>query len=258
VLLRGVVTCDESAPLLGALKRGLFAFVAVFGFFSFIGCAGPHVAELPSGPVRVLILGDSISIGYTGHVRKLLGDEAVVIRATREGGTKVENCAGTNYGSQHIERWLSLEGGEFDVVHFNFGLHDLKRVNARTGANSNDPDAPNQAALEVYSEQLRAITIQLLDSGASVIFATTTPVPEGGVKPYRDPGDVRRYNDAAVLLMREFGVPVNDLYSFVLPRLAELQRPVNVHFTAEGSEALGAEVAGAVRAAAPRFAVASE
>lgn len=250
-----------SGPVLRLRGRGLFSvFVrplrrgaAVVALFCFAGCGSLDEAQVPSGPVRVLILGDSISIGYTGHVRSLLGEEALVVRPTLDGGAKAENCAGTNYGKDHIARWLSLEGGPFDVVHFNFGLHDLKRVDALSGKNSNDPGSPNQAALDVYSEQLRSITGQLLDSGATVIFATTTPVPDGGVRPHRDPEDVRRYNAAALSLMSELGVQVNDLYAFVQPRLAELQRPVNVHFNPAGSKALAAEVAAHLRATDPRF-----
>lgn len=217
------------------------------------GCATSGDAELLSGPVRVLILGDSISIGYTEHVRALLGEDAVVVRPTREGGEGAENCAGTSYGKDHIERWLSLDGGPFDVVHFNFGLHDLKRVSAATGGNSNDPEDANQAPLEVYAAQLRSITERLTSSGATVIFATTTPVPTGGVRPHRDPGDVLRYNAAAEELMAELGVRVNDLYSFALPRLEVLQRPVNVHFTRAGSMVLAEQVAEALRGADARL-----
>jgi acyl-CoA thioesterase-1 len=219
----------------------------------FCSCASIEDPVLPAGPARVLILGDSISIGYTGHVRKLLGEEAVVVRPTQDAGAKAENCAGTNYGKDHVERWLALDGGPFDVVHFNFGLHDLKRVNPETGSNSKDPADPNQAPLDTYGVQLRSISRRLLDSGATVIFATTTPVPDGALRPHRDPEDVERYNAVAVQVMAELGIQVNDLYAFILPSLGELQRPVNVHFTRAGSAALGGEVAATIRAADPRL-----
>ncbi len=254
MLLSEPARCCLKGALLSASSVSLKGALAAVCLILCFGCAGPGEAELPSGPARVLILGDSISIGYTQRVRRALGDEAVVVRPMREDGAKAENCAGTSYGKDHIQRWLDLEGGPFDVVHFNFGLHDLKRVNPDTRANSNDPEAPNQAPLEVYAGQLRGITCELLESDATVIFATTTPVPEGGVRPHRDPGDVLRYNAAAVALMSELGVEVNDLYAFILPQLGELQRPVNVHFTPDGSEALAGEVAAAIRTAFPRFA----
>ena len=51
------------------------------------------------------------------------------------------------------------------------------------------------------------------------------------------------YNEIALKIMRDNEVEVNDLYSFVLPRMEELQRPNNVHSTESGSEALAEQVA---------------
>ena len=140
---------------------------------------------------------------------------------------------------------------EFDVIHFNFGLHDIKRIDPNSGKASTNPDHPPQATLEVYTAQLEKITEQLQGSGAVLVFATTTPVPEGGVRPHRDPKDVVVYNAAAVAMMKERGIAVNDLYAYALPRLDELQRPVNVHFTATGSNALAQEVAEVIILNAP-------
>ena len=78
------------------------------------------------------------------------------------------------------------------------------------------------------------------------------PVPTGGVRPHRDPEDVERYNDRERGIAEPRGIAVYDLYSFVLPRLAKLQKSVDVHFTAEGSAALGGEVARVIRSAARR------
>lgn len=204
---------------------------------------GPPASE----PARVLILGDSISIGYTPFVREILAGMATVVRPTVANGDKAENCAGTNYGKDQIARWLQLEGGAFDVIHFNFGLHDLKHVDPETGKNSNDPIHPHQAKLKNYTAQLRSIAQELQTSGAQLIFATTTPVPKGNVRPFRDPEDVVKYNAAAWGIMSELGIPINDLYGFALPRLAEIQQPANVHFTPEGSRLLAERVVHGVR-----------
>ncbi|HEY8506421.1 MAG TPA: sulfatase-like hydrolase/transferase, partial [Gemmataceae bacterium] len=203
----------------------------------------PPAARQP----RVLILGDSISIGYTPLVREMLKGEAVVVRPTA--GDRPENCEGTTRGAEQIDRWLKLGGGQWDVIHFNFGLHDLKRVDPKTGAPSNNPDHPRQADPGAYEKQLRAIVAKLKPTGAKLIFATTTPVPEGKVRPHRDPEDVPRYNAVARRVMEENGVAVNDLYAFALPRLKQIQRPANVHFTPEGSEALAGEVVRHIRRA---------
>lgn len=196
---------------------------------------------------RVLLLGDSISIGYTPFVRELLGAEAVVVRPTLANG-QPENCAGTNKGVECIERWLALEGGDWDVIHFNFGLHDLKRVQPESGRNSDDPEDPRQAEPERYETQLGFISAALAASGARLVFATTTPVPEG-VHPHRDPEDVPRYNAIARRAVRAHVLAIDDLYEFALPRLQELQRPLDVHFGEAGSRALAEQVAASIRAA---------
>jgi len=203
----------------------------------------------PREPLRVLILGDSISIGYTPHVRAMLGERAVVVRPTNANGS-AENCAGTNKGIQHIDRWLVLDGGGWDVIHFNFGLHDLKRTDPETGKNSNNPDDPHQASPERYESQLREIVRALQATEARLIFATTTPVPAGDLRPHRAPEDSIDFNRIAARVMDDAGIPINDLYAHVLPRLAELQQPENVHFTKEGSRELGRVVALAVLRAA--------
>ena len=218
------------------------------------GCSLPGEAPTsgPPDPFKVLILGDSISIGYTPFVREMLAEQATVVRPMAKNGKGSENCAGTTYGKDHIDRWLNLEGGGFDVVHFNFGLHDLKRVNPETGKNSNDPNDPHQADLALYTTRLRLIALQLQASGARVVFGTTTPVPDGGVRPHRDPLDVLRYNAAARGVMDELGIPVNDLFATASSGLEEYQKPTDVHFNKAGSLALAEQVVEGVRVLAWR------
>ncbi len=95
---------------------------------------------------------------------------------------------------------------------------------------------------------------QILDTleatGARLVYATTTPVPEGDLRPYREPEDAVLYNNIAREVMVEAGIPIDDLYAFALPRLGEIQQPENVHFTNAGSELLAQEVVAAIRAVA--------
>ena len=139
-----------------------------------------------------------------------------------------------------------MKGGDFDVVHFNFGLHDLKRIDADR-RNSDDPSDPPQADIEAYERNLRRIARAILASGATPVFCTTTPVPKGGVRPHRDPDDVALYNEIALKVMSELGIRVNDLHSFAAERLEDIQIPVNVHFNRPGSIALGDQVTGNIR-----------
>tara|TARA_R110000850_G_scaffold54619_1_gene130004 strand:- start:1678 stop:2415 length:738 start_codon:yes stop_codon:yes gene_type:complete len=189
---------------------------------------------------NVLIIGDSISMGYTGTVKAELASKANVFH-------NAGNSQGTTNGLAKIDEWLAV--ADWDVIHFNFGLHDLKRVTeAGTSNNSNDPNDPYQANVETYAANLKKIVTQLRGAGANLIFATTTPFPSG-VKPFRAPGDAGNYNAAALKIMRKNNIEVNDLYTLVLPDLATLQKPANVHFDKAGSELMGKQVAGRIEAA---------
>src|SRR5215213_5814160 len=71
-------------------------------------------AELP----RVVLLGDSIRLGYAPLVAKKLEGVAVVVHPG------MENCADTPTTLKGLDRWLGDVRPA--VVHFNCGLHDLK------------------------------------------------------------------------------------------------------------------------------------
>jgi acyl-CoA thioesterase-1 len=188
---------------------------------------------------KVLVLGDSISIGYYPFVKELMKDNATVTRPFKKNGN-AENCQGTTNGIKHIDKWIG--DTKWDVIHFNFGLHDIKHVHPETGANSNNPDDPHQADPKQYEKNLREIVGKLKSTGAKLIFATTTPYPDVGLKPLRKPGMYKKYNKVALKIMKENGIEVNDLCAFVIPRMEELMRPNNVHFTEKGSEALAKQV----------------
>lgn len=189
---------------------------------------------------NVLLLGDSISIGYTPFVKEILEGRAHVFRPVLADGNP-ENCSGTTNGVKHIDRWLG--DSRWDVIHFNFGLHDIKHVDPVTGKDSGNAGDPLQAELKQYMANLKYIVGRLQLTGAKLIFATTTPVPEGKVSPLREPENVVKYNLAAVKWLKRKKIAVNDLYAFAMPILTEIQRPQNVHFTDSGSETLGKEVA---------------
>lgn len=185
--------------------------------------------ELP----RVLLIGDSISMGYTLGVRARLAGVANVHRILENGGPTIR-------GIEKIDRWLGDQ--QWDVVHFNFGLHDLKR----------DDGMSRQVSPEEYEKNLRIITRKIKARAKRVIWASTTPVPEGKTSPPRTPADVPLYNEIAVRVMQDEGVEINDLYSLALPNLKEWQRPVNVHFFEKGSEALADRVAEVIRKSLPQ------
>jgi len=174
----------------------------------------------------VLLIGDSISVGYTPAVQRGLEGVADVHRIP-------DNAGPTTRGLGRIEAWL---GGErWDVIHFNWGLHDLKQLQP----------GHRQVPLDTYEANLKRLVARLRQTGATLIWATTTPVPEGANQ--RELADVPCYNEVALRIMRENGIAVNDLYAFALPRLAEIQRPQNVHFSPEGNTKLAEPVIESIR-----------
>ena len=184
---------------------------------------------------KILILGDSISIGYFPFVQKSLVGKADIRRPLLPNGG-FENCGGTSKALKRIYNWIG--DTNWDLIHFNFGLHDIKHVNPVNGKNSNSFNDPHQASPEQYKDNLEKIVEILKKTNAKLIFATTTPYPKSKLKPARKPGMHKIYNQIALTIMKKYNVKINDLHSFVLPRMNELQRPNNVHFSEYGSKEL--------------------
>ena len=128
----------------------------------------PALVDVPDKPglPRVLLIGDSISLGYTPLVRALLKDKANVHRAQ-------ENTGPSSSGVKNLDAYLAVgtPAGEtprkWDVIHFNFGLHDLKIMKGET----------RQVPPEDYEKDLRDLVRRMKATGARLIWATTTPIP---------------------------------------------------------------------------------
>lgn len=197
------------------------------------------VEDQPGLP-RVLLIGDSISMGYTLPVRKMLNGEANVHRPPI-------NCGPTTRGLENIDAWLG--DGKWDVIHFNWGLHDLKYMGPK-GQNLADPsaaDSRQQVPIDEYETNLRKLVERLKQTGAKLVWRTTTPVGNGARG--RVTGDSARYNKVAAKIMQEHGIAVDDQYTFALPRLAEIQNKDGVHYNRQGSQALAEQTVAAIRQA---------
>jgi lysophospholipase L1-like esterase len=193
---------------------------------------GKQVAEeyAEPEPANVLIIGDSISIGYFRPVQEFLAGRAVVEH-------NPGNAAHSANGLTRLDEWLG--DTEWDLIHFNHGLHDLKYIDEK-GKNALAEKGKQQIPIEQYERNLDEMVTRLKKTGAKLIFANTTPVPDG--TKIRVEGDARIYNVAAERVMNKHGIPINDLYSFSMARLDKIQRPANVHFFPEGSRLLGKQV----------------
>jgi len=200
-----------------------------------------QIADVPGLP-RVLLIGDSISIGYTLPVRARLAGKANVHRPA-------ENCGETARGVKSLGKWVGE--GKWDVIHFNFGLHDVKYLDA-AGKYVPPEQGKQVASVAEYEKNLRELVARLKKTGAKLIFATTTPVPAGTLG--RVEHDEIRYNEAAVRVMKGTGVAVDDLHALVASRQEKIQLPKNVHFTKDGYEQLADTVVNSIQPLLPKAA----
>jgi hypothetical protein len=221
----------------------------------------PEFAPVTDDPKlpRVLIIGDSVSVAYTLAVRRELAGVANVHRpAANCGSTK------TALGTYGLERWLAGDNARWDVIHFNHGLHDLSyrfaddrdKNDRGEYASPSNGGRPN-VSLETYEKNLRVIIHRLRQTGAKLVFGSTTPVPESDAAKYVKDSELP-YNELAHRVMKEEGVAWNDLWAAVKPDQARLQGPRNVHFQTAGSEVLAKQVAKAVAEQLPKKTVAAQ
>ena len=185
--------------------------------------------------VNATLIGDSIRMAYEPLVIEKLSGRAEV-------WGPVECCGTSRDVLENLENWvLSRPGG---VVHMNCGLHDLAM----------DSGEGNRVPLEEYVENLRAIVGRIsAESPARLVWATTTPVIDEWhrrVKPFlRREADVLRYNAAALAVMREGEIEVNDLHEVIRRARPELcLRPDGVHVNEHGNVLLAEAVAAAIMA----------
>ncbi|NIL98036.1 MAG: prolyl oligopeptidase family serine peptidase, partial [Planctomycetales bacterium] len=194
--------------------------------------------EPQAGLPNVLLIGDSISIGYTKPTVKLLRGLANVQRVKA-------NCGDTNAGLRNLQRWLG--DTRWDVIHFNWGLHDLcyRDPNAKVQGHRDKVRGRQAVPLAEYEKNLERLVQKLKQTGATLIWASTTVVPEGEVG--RFVGDDVKYNAVAAAIMRRHGIAINDLHALTASFPPELfVAPGNVHYVPDGSAQLAAQVAQAI------------
>lgn len=185
---------------------------------------------------KVLLLGDSIRMGYDEYVREILKGKAEVYFEEDNGRFAAYTLWQVNQMFRHY--------GKFDVVHWNNGYWDM---------NVEAPMTQAMHPLEEYLHFLRRILGEIRKNGAKVIFATTTPILESGeardstgIDAFLHYNDdwVRTYNDAARKLMAAENVPINDLYALCLESPTYYKCPDMLHLTEEGYLACARAAAG--------------
>ena len=154
---------------------------------------------------KVVLLGDSIRMGYDKYVKEALEGTAEVLYPS-------ENCRFSQYMLRYIHDWKKKGEWEDDVdlVHWNAGLWDVLDLFG---------DGP-LSSLEHYTSTIARIDkrIRMLFPNAKVVFALTTAVREelylGKAK--RRNFQIDEFNKAAIKTLEGTGTVFNDLFSITV------------------------------------------
>ena len=176
---------------------------------------------------KVLLIGDSIRMGYDSYVKSALADTCEVYYPA-------DNCQFAQYFLRHLDEWkntLNLDE-TIDLVHWNVGLWDTLIM-------YDDGCLTPLDFYEYFIEKI-CLRMKLLFPHAIMIFATSTPVlehkfPENRA---RKNADIRKYNEVAAEIVKKHGCLVNDLYS-VVESVPETYYSDMTHlYTPQGTELL--------------------
>ena len=167
---------------------------------------------------NVLLLGDSIRLGYDKSVKASLKDKANVFFPS-------ENCRFASYLLRYIHEYKNtlLPNEDVDVLHWNAWLWDCLRLFEE------EPHTP----LDVYAYYIERLCIRIkkIFPNAKVIFATSTSVlsekMRANFKRYNN--EIEEYNKVAIKIVEKYGFKVNDLYSLSLS-LPESAHSDAVHY----------------------------
>lgn len=160
---------------------------------------------------NVLLIGDSIRMGYCQRVKENLKDVADVRWPN-------ENCRCTQYTYISIWQWINIFDSpeKVDYIHWNNGQWDV----AHWYGDEKSLNTPKE-----YAVMLKRIYLQLKKSfpNAKVVFATTTPMSPANIKGGnpRSTEEIKVYNQAALEVMNELEVEVDDLFTAQLNVPAE-------------------------------------
>lgn len=210
------------------MKRVLSLSLLLF-LFSFSSFDSPQQ--------KILIIGDSISIGYTPYVWKYFQGKAMV---THNPG----NGQHTGTGLEKIEEWIG--DGDWDLIQLNWGLWDLvyRHPDSKAYGNRDKVNGKVTFTIDEYASNLDSLITKIKElTDAKLIFVTTSFVPEEETG--RFSSDPEKYNAAAKVVMQKHGVPVNDIYedSKAIHKVHGIGSN-DVHYTEKGSVELGKLIVG--------------
>ena len=180
---------------------------------------------------KIVLLGDSIRMGYDKYVKSALEGTAEVLYPG-------ENCKFAEYMLRFAHEWKNNGkwGDDVDLVHWNAGLWDALELFG---------DEP-LSTLEYYENAIGRIAkrLRMLWPDAKFVFATSTPVwEERCSKDFRRHNStIEKYNAAAVRALEGTGTVINDLYSLASEFPTEYHSDAVHYYTDRGTEMLGGRV----------------
>ncbi len=196
------------------MKRTIFLLCKLSLYLSLVAC-GPEdkcAYEPPADDSRpdILVIGDSISLGYTPVLEALFGEDKQVIHNECNAKHSFE-------GVLRIDHWLDSRE-RFEVITFNHGIWD-----SLLSVSTTDSE---------YAENLREIGLKVMEKTDRPVFVLTTEILPG--TPKFDPQRVAELNNVAELVMADLGIPVIDLYTLSTMHRDKHINPTDVHYNGEG------------------------
>ncbi len=187
--------------------------------------------------MNVLLIGDSIRMFYEKEVQARLGD-AYTVYAPKD------NCRFSSFVLNSLRFWLT-QFPPPDIIHFNAGLWDTAILYKEDGC---------FISLDEYVRNMKKILRVLKSTGATLIFATTTPVSDekdalpGPMPPAHKNSDIVRYNAAVLEAFKDEDIRINDLFSLIYKEKERYLRDDMIHPNEEGVKLLGDAVAQMIKA----------
>lgn len=180
---------------------------------------------------KIVLIGDSIRVGYDKYVKQVLEGEAEVLFSPDSGRF-------AQYVLRAVSDWKKEEGwgDDIDLVHWNAGLWDVLRLFG------DDPLTPP----EMYSDMIRRIDkrLRFLFPHAKMVFATSTKVREEryGKNFTRYNREIEQYNEIACAALRDTDTVINDLYAFTATLPVSFYSDMTHLYTPEGTAAMTNQV----------------
>ena len=180
---------------------------------------------------KIVLIGDSIRMGYDKYVKEALDGVAEVYYPS-------ENCRFAQYVLRFAHDWKEKGNwpDDVDLVHWNAGLWDAIELFG---------DEPI-TTISYYSQVILRIykRLRMLFPNAKIVFATSTAVDEDRCGPHfkRHNTVIEEFNKAAIDALSGTDTIINDLYGVTANAPLSYHSDFVHYYTNEGTELIGGAV----------------